>query len=727
MTSNTLLATVASSFVSPPHYPAEARSNSQTSTMADPLDADAHVVPPVLRHQLVLVDGRTFAISDEDGQMWAPTHGLVHDDLRHLSRLDVSLVEGPIEVLASTAPTPLSAVVVGRVHDGHESRQPGVVTTKRWVAGGLRQDVRLQNPSGSDRRWTLRIGLAADFAHVFDVKAGRAGRDLLPVAAGRGWTIAPDGPPGPLTRIDVRPAPDRTDPAAGALLWDLVVPPRSERTVTLTIEPVVDDVAAGLAFPCDVEPADAVPLRRLNGWRAELPTVTSLDPRLPAVVDQALSDLAGLRIFDRAHPERVVIAAGAPWFMTLFGRDSLLTAWMMLPFDGSLAGGVLRTLAELQGVVDDPTAEEQPGKILHELRRHGGGGPFASRERYYGTVDATPLFVMLAAEARRWGALAAPQVEQLAPAVDRALEWVLGAGDGDGDGFIDYQRRTGAGLSNQGWKDSWDGVTAADGSLPTAPIALVEVQGYAYAALLGAAELSASMRLSHTDGELRRRAAALRDRFNDRFWDPRGWYALALDGRGRAVDSLTTNPGHALWTGIAEPEHADAYLDRLMEADMWTGWGLRTLSSSMSAYDPLSYHNGSVWPHDTAICAAGAARYGRWDVVDRIVDGALDAATTFNGRPPELFAGMARSDAPSPVAYPSSCSPQAWASASVLLLVRAMLDLEPDEQAGLRVGRADLAAVRDLRLEGLRSAGKRFDVDVRDGTATVAVAGERGR
>ena len=690
--------------------------------MADPLDADAVEVPPVLRHQLVLVDGRTFAISDEGGQMWAPTHGLVHDDLRHVSRLDVSLAEGPVEVLASTTPTPLSAVIVGRVHDGHHSKQPGVVTTRRWIASGLRQDVRLQNPSNHERRWTLRISIAADFAHVFDVKAGRGGREVLPAVDGSGWAMRGGPPAGPTTRIDTVPAPDRTEPDAGALVWDLLVAPRSERIVCLTIEPVVDGVVAGLAFPCDVVPAEAVPVRRLSRWRAELPTVTSHDPRLAAVVDQALVDLAGLRIVDRAHPDRVVIAAGAPWFMTLFGRDSLLTAWMTLPFDGNLAGGVLGSLAELQGTVEDPTAEEQPGKILHELRRHGGGGAFASRERYYGTVDATPLFVMLAAEAWRWGALSPSQLEGLAPAVDRAIGWLIDSGDSDGDGFIDYRRRSSTGLSNQGWKDSWDGITSADGSLPSGAIALVEVQGYAYAALLGAAALAGSIEVSRTAADLTRRAAQLRDRFNDRFWHPRGWYALALDGRGEAVDSLTTNPGHALWTGIADPEHANQYLDRLMEADVWTGWGLRTLASTMSAYDALSYHNGSVWPHDTAICAAGAARYGRWDVVDRIIDGALDAATEFNGRPPELFAGMARSDAPAPVAYPSSCSPQAWASASVLLLVRTLLDLHPDRAGRLQVGRTDLEGVADVRLDGIWCAGERISVDVRDGRAAVVAA-----
>jgi glycogen debranching enzyme len=687
--------------------------------MPQPLDADAHAVPPGQRHPLVLVDGRTFAISDEAGRMWAPTHGLVHDDLRHLSRLDVTLDEAEVEVLASTSPTPLSAVIVGRLLDAQGAPHAGVVTTRRWVAGGLRQDVRLQNTSTEERRWTLRITLAADFAHVFDVKEGRAA-----VAHGASWrgsrgVITGDGPDSPETHIEATPTPDRVDPHTGALTWTLVVPPRSERSVCLAVEPVVDGVGAGLAFPCGVGPVDAVPMRRLERWRSEVPAVVSNDPRLAAVVDQALADLAGLRIVDRAHPDRVVIAAGAPWFMTLFGRDSLLTAWMTLPFDPSLARGVLRTLADLQGTRDDPQAEEQPGKIVHELRRHGGGGPFAARQRYYGTVDATPLFVMLAAEAWRWGALTPTDVQELGPAVDLALDWLLGPGDSNGDGFVDYRRRDAAGLSNQGWKDSWDGVTFADGSLPAAPIALVEVQGYAYGALTGAAELAGPMGLRRSAADLARQADELRARFDDAYWDPRGWYALALDSGGRRVDALTTNPGHALWCGIASPARADQYLDRLMSPEMWTGWGLRTLGSTMEAYDPLSYHNGSVWPHDTAICAAGAARYGRWDVVDRIADGALDAATRFSGRPPELFAGMARSDAPVPVAYPSSCSPQAWSSASVLLLVRSMLGLGPADRAQVRIGRTDLAGLADVRIERLVAGGATHTVEVRDGSPVV--------
>jgi glycogen debranching enzyme len=682
------------------------------------LHAEADAVPSV-RRQLVVLDGRTFALSDEAGDMCRGVHGLVHDDRRHLSRLEVSVDAAAVEVLASSTPTPLSAVIVGRVLGLDEAAGSAVLIRRRWVAGGLREDLHLRNTSERPQTWTLRVVLGADFAHLFDVKAGRSGvARHLERSEGGLRIVDDDGEHA--TNVAAQPSPSRLELDGSALEWRLDVPPRAERAVCLTVEPVVDGDPAGLSFPCGLEPAEAIPVRRLRRWHANVPSVTSEDARLPIVIDQALADLASLRIVDRAHPDRTVIAAGAPWFMTLFGRDSLLTSWMVLPFDDELARGVLWSLADLRGTVDDPVAEEQPGKILHELRRHGGGGPFVARERYYGTVDATPLFVMLAAEAWRWGALGGTDLDGLGTAVDAALDWVLGDGDADGDGFVDYHRRDPAGLANQGWKDSWDGVSCADGTLPEGPIALAEVQGYVYAALLGAAELAAPMGLRHSADRLQVAAAALRDRFDDAFWDPRGWYAMALDGDGRRVDALTTNPGHALWTGIAAPEHADQYLDRLMDADMWTGWGLRTLAAGMGSYDPLSYHNGSVWPHDTAICTAGAARYGRWDVVDRIVEGAFDAAMHFAGRPPELFSGISRDDAPMPVAYPSSCSPQAWSSASVLLLLRAQLDLRPSQGgAALDVHRDDLSGITDLRIDELRGGGRRHRVDVRDGVATV--------
>jgi glycogen debranching enzyme len=694
-------------------------STGNTGGMRAPFDAEAHSVPTTRRSQLVLVDGRTFAISDEAGSMCRGSDGMVHDDLRHLSEFVLSVADTDAYVLASSAPTPLSAVIVASLVKQGDPSVRAVLTRRRWIAGGLREDIHVHNTGPNPQRWTVRLGLAADFAHLFDVKAGASGDRCGVAADGDCWKISSDDGTA-ITRLNFAPYPERFDVVDGALIWTLDVDPRSELVITVTAEPEVDGEPAGLAFPVGEVPADAIPMRRLSTWQASVPFVVSTDPRLAEAVDQALADIAALRIVDAAHADRAVVAAGAPWFMTLFGRDSLLTSWMTLPFEPSLAVGVLSALAELQGTVDDSMAEEQPGKILHELRRHGGGGPFASRSRYYGTVDATPLFVMVAAEAVRWRALSDAQLLELAPAIDAAVEWLCRDGDSNGDGFVDYSRSHGSGLSNQGWKDSWDGVTFADGSLPQSPIALAEVQGYAYAALLGAAELSGRISLTRPTSELVARASTLRKAFNERFWDERGWFVIGLDGAGRQIDSLTTNPGHALWAGIADPALADRYLDRLADPEMWTGWGLRTLADTMVAYDPLSYHNGSVWPHDTALCAAGAARYGRWDVVDLIIDGALDAAREFDGRPPELFAGISRLEAPMPVAYPSSCSPQAWSSASILLLVRTLLDITPSaDGTTLELRRADLTGVADVHIERMVFDERRFIIDVEDGKANM--------
>ncbi len=705
------------------------------------LHAAADTVPAGGRHDLVTVDGRSFAISDEAGDMAAPTHGLVYDDLRHLSRMRLTVTGTRAELLAAYTPAPMSAVVVSRVvATVEDGEQPGggqhpsetrhaaaqlLVVRRRWLARSLVEQLTLRNPHPLPVSVHVELEVAADFAHVFDVKSGRAVTSQTPqaerITPGR-WRFTSLDDVRDSTEVTMRPEPDESEPSRGTARWTVSIAGREEATLVVSVRPVSAGVPAALEQPWALR--EATSIRELTAWRSTVPSVVSPDPRLSSAVDQALVDLAALRIVDQAHPDRPVVAAGAPWFMTLFGRDSLLTAWMTLPFDGSLAGGVLASLADLQGREDDPAAEEQPGRILHELRRHGGSGAFASRSRYYGTVDATPLFVGLAAEAWRWRAVDHDALLALAPAIGRALDWILGPGDSDGDGFIDYRRRHAHGLANQGWKDSWDGITSADGTLPQAPVALVEVQGYAYAALHGAASLAEEVDVGYHADELRRRAEDLKDRFNEAFWDPRGYFVLGLDADGRAIDSLTTNPGHALWSGIADADKARRYVDRLVEPDLWTGWGLRTLAGSMGGFDPLSYHNGSVWPHDTALCIAGAARYGRWDAVDLLVDGALEATTHFDGRPPELFAGVARDDVAMPVAYPSSCSPQAWASASVLLLVRTMLGLEPaKDRSTVELVRPDLSSLPDMSLERLEFAGRPVSISVNGGRASIRMDG----
>jgi glycogen debranching enzyme len=658
------------------------------------------------------VEGRTFVISDGNGDVRGGVHGLVYDDLRHLSRFVLTVDGTRLTPIASATPSPLDALVVHRLLGADGDELSALLVRRRRIAAGLRDDLELWSTDGRDVSVHLTIEFGADFAHIFDVKAG-AGRAPAPLRADADGIELTDPDTSAATRLRWDRAPLTIDQVGGLATWELHAGPRERARMSLTAEPIVDGAAVDRVPPRVAHAARGVAVRDLAGWRDSVPRVTSIDPRLGLAVDQALADLAALQIRDIGHPDRVVVAAGAPWFMTLFGRDSLLTAWMSLPFDALLAPGVLLTLAELQGRRDDPIAEEEPGKILHELRRRGGSGPFSTRRRYYGSVDATPLFVMLVGEAWRWGALDLDTLDQLRPAVEAAVGWIASSTT---DGFVTYERRSDHGLANQGWKDSWDGITCADGTLPTPPIALAEVQGYAYAALHAAAEIAGATPGTLDATALRQQAEELKDRFNATFWDERGWFALGRDGHGRLIDALTTNPGHALWCGLASEDHARVYLDRLGEADLWSGWGLRTLAATMAAYDPLSYHNGSVWPHDTAICAAGAAQYGRWDVVDRIVEGSLDAATHFAGRPPELYSGVARDDLPVPVSYPASCSPQAWSSASILFLVRAMLGLQPTPD-GLTSTRPALDQFNGLSIDGLRANGRLHRLRVVDGHA----------
>jgi glycogen debranching enzyme len=340
-------------------------------------------------------------------------------------------------------------------------------------------------------------------------------------------------------------------------------------------------------------------------------------------------------------------------------------------------------LARYQGTDVNPLTEEEPGRILHEMRFGEtaelslGGGRI-----YYGSVDATPLFVMLLGELERWGNRR-EEVDALLPAADRALQWIDEFGDRDGDGYVEYLRTSDRGLLNQGWKDSHDSTRFADGRLAEPPIALCEVQGYVYAAL------TARSHFAHERGDdpqaerLRARAADLKARFNRDFWlEERGWLAMGLDRDKQPIDALTSNMGHCLWTGILEEDNAAIVAKQLLSDTCFSGWGIRTLASSMTGFNPISYHNGSVWPHDNAISVAGLMRYGMIEEAHRAMEGIVHAGAFFGNRLPELFAGLSRDEFAFPVSYPTSCSPQAWAAASPLLFLRAMLRFEPDARHG---------------------------------------------
>jgi len=417
--------------------------------------------------------------------------------------------------------------------------------------------------------------------------------------------------------------------------------------------------------------------------------------------------------------------AGIPWYVAPFGRDALITALQLLPFEPEIARGTLRYLARLQGTVDDAFTDQEPGKILHEYRR---GEMATCREipfiPYYGSVDATPLFVMLASAYLKW----TDDVDfarEMWPAVERALAWMWAMGEAQGRGFLAYARRSPVGLPNQGWKDSHDSVMYADGRLAEPPIALAEVQGYQYAALLGAAAMAEALGRDAEAPALRARARRLQERFEADFWLPdEAFYALALDRDGAPCRVISSNPGHLLWTRIVSDSRAQIVARRLLQDDMFTGWGLRTLSSRERAYNPMSYHNGSVWPHDTALAAVGMREYGMNAQFLTLATGLFEAVLQFDDmRMPELFCGFPRVAGYAPTRYPVACSPQAWASGVVFQLIGAMLGLRPEAADNqITLARPTLPGwLTWIEIRGLRVSKSRLGMRVLQGSDGAAV------
>jgi glycogen debranching enzyme len=668
---------------------------------------------------VTLLEGATFCISATAGDVHRDRpHGLFVADTRILSCWRLAVDGHPVENLSTSEDPgePFHATFIGRTSPREwVADSTMLVLRSRFVGEGMREDVVLRNLGPEPVGVTVTLAADADFADLFAVKEGRVhtphgvGADIGATSLTFSLAGAED------TRSAVITATGSPLVTAGRFTFRTVVPARSQWSTCFAVEASIDGRRLKPRHTCG-EPIEAsAPARRLQAWRVSNPRISTADDALATSIEVGARDLGALQIEDPHRPDCPVVAAGAPWFMALFGRDSLLTAWMTLTLDPRLALCTLHTLTRLQGVRVDPLTEEEPGRILHEVRL----GPDAALAlgggtTYYGTADATPLFVMLLGELDRFGGLPDGDRPSLVAAADRALHWVLDYGDADGDGFVEYRRHTDRGLVNQGWKDSFDGVNHADGHFAVPPIALCEVQAYVYAAYQARAGLAEADGDATTAQRWRSKAARLKAAFNLAFWMPEQQaFALALDGAKEQVDAIASNMGHCLWTGIVDDDKAPAVAAHLAGPALSSGFGVRTLSTDMTAYNPMSYHNGSVWPHDTAITVAGLARYGFIEEAQRISVGLIEASQHFGGRLPELFCGFDRTEFPSPVPYPTSCTPQAWAAAASRLILRSLLQLNPDVPHG-EVQLFPTLPDRwlPLRVERIPVAGKRFDITV---------------
>ena len=671
---------------------------------------------------VTLLDGPCFCIASGTGDIDARhSHGLYFLDTRIISALTL-LVNGVApERLDVVQDEPFAATFIGRA-----APLPGaldstlLIERRRRVGAGMRDELIVRNLGEEASYCQIELRVDADFADVADVRADALGDPIPPsiavLASGIELSSRRGGP-----RRGIRVQAEAAKPGAGSTLeFEVIVPARSEWRTTIELLPVVDGAVVVPGHRGDDGLHDPA-VERLEKWRRNVPAIETDHAALRQLLAQSGDDLASLRVFDPEVPERAVIAAGAPWSMSLFGRDALITAWMALLVDPELALGVLETLARFQGQQVDARTEEEPGRILHSLRFGAAAGlAFGGHPQSYGAVDATPLFVMLLGELRRWG-LAPELVDRLLPHADRALAWISEFGDRDGDGYVEYMRPTDRGRMHQGWRDTPDAVRDAAGVIGHAPIALAEVQGYVYAAYVARAHFASEAGDASGSAAWRAKANALRAAFNRDFWvEERGFVAMALDHDKRPLDALCSSAGHCLWTGILDEDKAAEVAKRLLSRELFTGWGVRTLATSMRGYNPMSYHNGSVWPHDNAITAAGLMRYGFVAEAQQVVLGMLDAAAAFGGRLPELFGGVDRDELAFPVRYPASCAPQAWAAAAPLLFLRTLLRFDPWIPNGqLRVAPALPAAIGRLRIEGVPLLGGRVTIEAEGDRAAV--------
>ena len=687
---------------------------------------------PATRPRRALKHDNTFAVLDSHGDIGASaggTDGLFNCDTRFLSHFELLLNGMQPLLLGSNLRDDNTLLTVDLTNpdmyfDDHLVLPKDTLHVVRTIF--LWRDTfyqRLAIQNHGDRAVDLRLTMLfdSDFADLFEVRGlRRERRGTITREAVRPATtvLSYEGLDAKLRQTVLHFDPTPSELTATTVSYRLSIAPKEFTPVCCSI---------GCGAP---EPPKPIPLlrglraihRNLRAMSHNAATVETSNDLFNEVLCRSMSDLYMLMT---KTPQGPYPYAGIPWYSTTFGRDGLITALQMLWLDPRIAQGVLRRLAALQATTDDPASDAQSGKILHEMRE---GEMAALREvpfgLYYGTVDATPLFVMLAGlYAERTGDDAT--IVELWPAIEAALAWIDGPGDPDGDGFIEYYRATEEGLANQGWKDSQDAIFHADGHLAEGPIALAEVQGYVYSAKLMAARCAKRLGRMQDAHRLKAEADLLAERFDAAFWCPDlGTYALALDGKKQPCRVRSSNAGQVLFTGIARPERALEVGDGLLRPNFFSGWGIRTIANTEARYNPMSYHNGSIWPHDNALIALGLARYGLKRSVERVFKGLFDAATYMEMRRlPELFCGFQRGRGRGPTLYPVACSPQAWASATPFTLIEASLGLQFDPAANeIRLHNPSLPSFLDeVVLRNLHLKDSSVDLKVRRHANDVSV------
>jgi len=673
--------------------------------------------------KIVINNGTTFLVSDERGNMLDdPEFGLYYRDMRYLRKFNMTINDKELHLLTSRNVNYFSAAyfLSNPELDGIKANALSIVR-KRTVGEGMQETVEVRNHTTDDVEFQLAFDIKVDFADLFEIREYTQSEkgDFKQETDKNSISFSyskEDYKRKTLINFDCDLKPMFDGPKA---IFKIHIPARNNWKVKITVDVGKEEKMSRCVLDCDEIEVPTLEKERekaFKKWIARAPVLLTDHDALKHSYTRSMKDLMALRIKDENFDKNLfILAAGIPWFSTLFGRDSLIVAYQTLIIDPFIAKGTLKTLANFQGTEVNKYKEEEPGKILHEIRF----GELAFFKKiphtpYFGTVDATPLFLILACE-YYFHTKDKKFIDEIMPNIELALKWINEYGDKDKDGYLEYQKATDQGLDNQGWKDSGDSVKFRDGRLALAPIAICEVQGYVYRAKKSLSQLFAALGDTNKSEAIDLEADQLKEKFNKEFWMPDDkFFAEALDRDKKKVDSFTSNVGQLLWSGIVDNEKAKHVTQKLMHEDMFSGWGIRTLSKASFAYNPISYHNGSVWPFDNSLIAEGLRNYGFDAEAKKIIAALIEAGTYFNYRLPELFCGYPKVEAKFPVEYPTSSSPQAWSTGAITLFIKTLFGFKPDldHDKGFSMNPILLDGMDQLSLNGVSFNGEKLNINV---------------